>query len=133
MTDVTSRRLERSRWAVGAVMGLLLLWVLAVYSTHTVNRTFSDLAETAVALLASVNCALAARSSSGRLRLAWGGLAGATLSWAVGQAIWSWYELVQHTATPFPGLADLGYLGFPIGAVIRTLDIGTAVGWPLGV
>ena len=118
MTDVTSRRLERARWAVGAVTGLLLLWVLAVYGTHTVNRTFSDLSETAVALLASVNCALAARSCSGRLRLAWGGLAGATLSWAVGQAIWSWYELVQHTATPFPGLADLGFLGFPLGAVL---------------
>ncbi|HYO18341.1 MAG TPA: diguanylate cyclase, partial [Dermatophilaceae bacterium] len=118
MTDVTSVRLYRARWAVGALTGFLLLWVVAVYTTSNANRTFSDLGETAVALLAAVNCGLAARASSGRLRVAWGGLAGATLSWAVGQAIWSWYELVEHTATPFPGLADLGFLGFPIGGLI---------------
>jgi diguanylate cyclase len=118
MTDVTSRRLYRARWAVGALTGLLLLWVLVIYSTRNVNRTLSDLGESAVALLAAVNCILAARSSSGRLRVAWGGLAGATLSWALGEAVWSWYELVQHTPTPFPGLADLGFLGFPLGAVI---------------
>jgi hypothetical protein len=118
MRDATSGRLYRTRRAVGALTGLLLLWVLAIYGTGNANRTFSDLGESAVALLAAVNCALAARSSSGRLRVAWGGLAGATLSWAVGQAIWSWYELVQHEATPFPGLADLGFLGFPLGAVI---------------
>jgi diguanylate cyclase (GGDEF) domain len=118
MTDVTSGRLYRARRAVGALTGLLLLWVLAVYSTRNTSRTFSDLGETAVALLAGFNCILAARASSGRLRVAWGGLAGATLSWAVGQAVWTWYELVQHTPTPFPGLADVGYLGFPLGALL---------------
>ena len=118
MTDVTSVRLVRARWVVGALMGLVLLWVLALYSTRNFGSTFSDLGTTAAALLAAANCALAARSSSGRLRVAWAGLAGASLSWAVGQAIWSWYELVQHTATLFPGPADLGFLGFPLGAVI---------------
>ena len=118
MTDVTSVRLFRARWVVGAVTGLLLVWVVAIYGTRSTSRTFSDLGESAVALLAAANCALAARSSSGRLRVAWGALAGASLSWGLGQAIWSWYELVQHTATPFPGLADLGFLGFPLGAVI---------------
>jgi diguanylate cyclase (GGDEF)-like protein len=103
---------------VGALTGLLLLGVVVVYGTGNANRTFSDLGESAVAMLAAVNCTLAAASSSGRLRIAWAGLAGATLSWAVGQAVWSWYELVQQTATPFPGLADLGFLGFPLGAVI---------------
>ncbi len=36
----------------------------------------------------------------------------------MGQSIWSWYELVVHVSVPFPGLADVGYLGFPLGAVI---------------
>lgn len=40
------------------------------------------------------------------------------MSWAVGQSVWSWYELVLHAAGPFPGLADVGFLGFPLGAVI---------------
>ncbi len=110
--------LKQARNAVGAVTALVLLVVVATYLTHHVNRAFSDLSESGVALLAALNCALAARSASGRLRHAWIGLAGATLSWGIGQSIWSWYELVQHTATPFPGLADIGFLGFPLGAVI---------------
>ena len=118
MAEGTSRRLYVTRCVIGVLTGLLLLVVLGAYGTQHVNRTFTDLGQSGIALLAAVNCALAARSSSGRLRVGWGGLAGATLSWGLGQAVWSWYELVQHTATPFPGLADLGYLGFPIGAVI---------------
>jgi diguanylate cyclase (GGDEF)-like protein len=133
MADVTSGRLYRARWAVGALTGLLLLWVFVTYSTGVVGATFSDLGETAVALLASANCVLAARSSSGRLRFAWGCLAGATLSWALGQAVWTWYELVQHIPTPFPGLADLGFLGFPLGAVFALVifpsDVSHAGRW----
>ena len=114
----TRQRLYRARCAVAALTALVLLWVLATYVTGHVNRTISDLGESAVAMLAAVNCSLAAWSSSGRLRVAWAGLARATLSWAVGQAVWSWYELVLHSATPFPGLPDVGFLGFPLGAVI---------------
>src|ERR1035437_7132813 len=133
MTDVTSGPLYRARRAVGALTGLLLLWVLAVYSTRNTSGTFSDLGETAVALLAGFNCILAARASSGRLRVAWGGLAGATLSWAVGWAVWTWYELVQHTPTPFPGLADVGYLGFPLGRPgSRSAIRGRRTGRPSG-
>ena len=118
LAERTNRQLYVTRCVIGVLTGLLLLVVLGAYSTQHVNRTFTDLGQSGIALLAAVNCALAARSSSGRLRVAWGGLAGATLSWGLGQAVWSWYELVQHTATPFPGLADLGFLGFPLGAVI---------------
>src|SRR5665647_1889205 len=119
MTDVTSRRnLILTPRVVGVVTGLLLLISLGSYLTGNVSRTFADLGVTAAALLAAVNCALAARSASGRLRVAWAGLAGATLSWAVGEAIWSWYELILHQPGPFPGWADVGYLGFPLGAVI---------------
>lgn len=118
LADTSSPRLARSRLAVGALTGCLLVVVLGTYLTQNANRTFSDLGETAIALLASVNCTLAASSARGRLRLAWGALALATLSWGVGQAIWSYYELVVQVATPFPGIADLGFLGFPLGAVI---------------
>ncbi|HEX6510272.1 MAG TPA: hypothetical protein VF221_21795, partial [Chloroflexota bacterium] len=31
-------------------------------------------------------------------------------SFAVGQATWAYYELIVHQATPFPSLADVGYL-----------------------
>jgi PAS domain S-box-containing protein len=32
------------------------------------------------------------------------------LSWGIGELIWSWYEVVQGTALPFPSPADAGYL-----------------------
>jgi diguanylate cyclase len=115
---LTDHALVRARQAVGMMTVALLLVVLVTYLTQHVTPAFSDLSETSIALLAAVSCALAARSAAGRLRIAWAGLAGATLWWAAGDAIWAWYELVLHVETPFPGLPDLGYLGFPIGAVI---------------
>jgi len=118
MTDVTSRRLHLARRAVGALAGLLVLLALGSYVLGGVNRTFSELDQCAVFLLAAVNCALAARSATGQLRVAWGWFAGACLFSTMGQAVSPWYELVLHTAAPFPGLADVGYLGFPLGAVI---------------
>ena len=33
------------------------------------------------------------------------------LSWGIGQAIWTWYEVVLDQEVPYPGLADVGYLG----------------------
>ncbi len=45
-------------------------------------------------------------------------------AWALlglGEAVWCWYELLQHTQTPFPSLADAGYLGaipFAVAAVL---------------
>jgi diguanylate cyclase len=117
MTDVTSGRLHRARWVVGVVTGALLVWALFLYGTHGVGAAFSDLGETAVALLAAVNCGLAAASSSGRLRVSWAALAVASLSWGLGQVVWDWYELVLATDVPAVGLADVGYLGFPLVAV----------------
>ena len=35
--------------------------------------------------------------------------------WAIGAALWIYYELVAHES-PFPSLADVGYLMFPVGA-----------------
>jgi diguanylate cyclase len=118
MTEGTAKQLHLARVVVGALTGLLILLALDSYVTGRVNRTFSDLDQCAVLLLAAVNCALAARSATGRLRVAWGGFAWACLFSTLGQAVWSWYELVLHTAAPFPGLADVGFLGFPFGAVI---------------
>ena len=52
-----------------------------------------------------------AARSTGRLRTSWFLLAGAALSWGIGQAIWTWYEVVLDQEVPYPGFADVGYLG----------------------
>jgi diguanylate cyclase (GGDEF)-like protein len=111
----------RARCFVGALAGLVLLIAFRTYIGGDANRAFADLGMTTAALLAAVNCALAAGSASRRLRVAWVGLAAAALSWAIGAGIWSWYELVLHTTGPFPGFSDVGYLGFPVGAVIAVV------------
>jgi diguanylate cyclase (GGDEF)-like protein len=108
----------RARRAVGAVTALLLLVVSATYLLGEGNPAVADLGLTAVAMLAALNCGLAAAAARGRLRLAWAGLSGATLSWGIGEVVWSSYEVVLQMPGPFPGLSDLGYLGFPVGAVL---------------
>ena len=118
MADFMILRLQHVGRVVGLLTALLLIVVIPTYFSGNVDRPFVDISMTMAALLGATNCALAAFRASGRLRAAWAGLAVACLSWGIGQAVWSWYELVQHAATPFPGLADVAYLGFPVGAVI---------------
>ena len=40
----------------------------------------------------------------------WRLLGASALSWASGQAAWTWYESVLGREVPFPSLADVGYL-----------------------
>ena len=63
--DATARRLYLARCVVGALTGVLLLLALGAYVMGDVSRTFSDLDQCAVFLLAAVSCALAARADSG--------------------------------------------------------------------
>jgi diguanylate cyclase (GGDEF)-like protein len=101
-----------------AVLAAGLMTSAAVgYGTVGMSTAAEDLGELIIAALAAISCGLAWRATTGRLSLAWGALALACLGWATGQAIWSYYELVEGTETPFPSVADLGFLGFPVGAM----------------
>jgi hypothetical protein len=51
------------------------------------------------------------------VRLSWLLLAAGVGSWAAGQAIWTYYEVIAATATPFPSLADVGYPALPVLAM----------------
>ena len=66
------------------------------------------------AVLASAGCAIASIRSTGQRRQAWRWLSAGTGFWAAGQAVWSFYEVVQGREVPFPSLADLGFLAFPL-------------------
>ena len=48
----------------------------------------------AAAIGAAIGCGLAARRTQGHRRKAWTWLAIGTGSWAAGQAVWSYYEVV---------------------------------------
>lgn len=82
-----------------------------------VTRAFDDIGEAIAASLGAVACWWRARGCHGRARLSWILLSGATGSWAAGELIWSYYELVSSRETPFPSFADLGFLLFPVLAL----------------
>ena len=54
-------------------------------------------------------CGLAARRVSVG-RASWLLLAASSFAWAIGEALWSYYDLVQGVQVPFPSWADAGFL-----------------------
>jgi len=137
MGSPATDRTKPVRWALGAVTAVVMGAAVVQYARADAGTVFSDLVQTGLAFLAAANCALAAVASRGRLRLAWAALATASLLWALGQVVWDYYELVQHTATPFPSIADLGYLGFPVFAVLALTvfpaDLSRNGRWRMGL
>jgi hypothetical protein len=81
----------------------------------------SDVLTTAAAIAASLSCALTGRRHAGALRAFWWLLAAACTSWAVGEATWTFYEVVLRVAVPYPSWADVGYLaGTPLAVAAFT-------------
>lgn len=100
-----------------ALASLLFVVVLHVSTVSGVDVTvLSDGVQLLAAMCASAGCAVGARRSRGAGRRAWGWLSAGTGCWAAGQAVWSWYEVVLGREVPFPSLADVGFLAFPLVA-----------------
>lgn len=76
----------------------------------------SNLVQLLAATLAAVVCLVVARDPLSGSRVAWRGLGSGVGAWAAGQLVWTWYEVVDGTEVPFPSLADVGFLLFPLGA-----------------
>jgi diguanylate cyclase (GGDEF)-like protein len=76
-----------------------------------------DLGLLIFATFATVCAGLAARAAQGRQRTAWICMTVGLAGWAIGEAIWCYYQLLLGMAdAPFPSVADIAYLIFPIGA-----------------
>jgi len=79
-----------------------------------------DLGEAVAAAIASAACAWAATRAGGKERLGWTLMSISTGLWAAGELVWSYYEVWQQVAVPYPSLADAGFLGavpFAIGEI----------------
>src|ERR671914_938072 len=96
---------------------LFLAWVGFGFGGPEATQLFSNIVQAAAALLAAGACFHAShrnpygfgRAWTASLHRAWRLLGGAALAWGLGQVVWTYLELAGDT-TPFPSLADLGYL-----------------------
>ena len=102
-----------------ALLGVAFVVVLRIPGLSDLAvLLISNLGQLLAAVLASVGCALAARRTRDQRRRAWRWLSVGAASWAAGQAVWSYYEIVLDREVPFPSLADVGFLLFPVAAAI---------------
>ncbi|WP_448640359.1 diguanylate cyclase domain-containing protein [Geodermatophilus sp. URMC 63] len=108
--------MPRSALALPRVAALVLIVCAAGVLATTVlppsaAALVSDLTQAgAAAAAAAATARYALRARGRRLRVAWGLLSGACLSWFAGQS-W-WLLLAARGEAPFPSLADAGFLGF---------------------
>jgi diguanylate cyclase (GGDEF)-like protein len=107
---------------VCALLASAFLAVLIVKpgGTHQ-TRTIDDLGELVAAVIAAVAGGWRASQLSGRARLSWAFLGAGSAAWAVGEGLWSYYELISGRETPFPSWADAGFLLFPALALVGLL------------
>src|SRR6202165_1833018 len=101
-------------------------WLLFHWGGNAATRRFDDIGETLAALVAAVACGVPAWRHQRRTRIAWALIGASALSWGLGQAVWSYYELVKGVQVPFPSLADLRYLGVVPLAVAGVLFFPSA-------
>ena len=105
--------------AGAALLGAAFVGVLQVPGMSDLAvLLLSNGGQLVAAALSAVGCGVAARRSTGPRRRAWGWLSAGTGAWAAGQAVWSYYEVVLHEEVPFPSLADVGFLVFPLAAAV---------------
>ena len=115
----TARQFWSLAVAAVLVVAAFVVWVHVEIGGPTVTVWVNDLTEIAAAVVAALVCIWAARRRPATRR-AWTWLAAASAAWAVGQAVWSWYELRGGEA-PFPSVADVGFLLFVPLAVVGIL------------
>ncbi|MEP6462888.1 MAG: bifunctional diguanylate cyclase/phosphodiesterase [Frankiaceae bacterium] len=97
---------------------VLAVWLLGGWGGPAGIQAVTDLGQLLAALAATWAAAATWRRCSGRRRHAWGALTVAIAAWAVGELAWCYYELLASRATPFPSLADAGFLLFPPAAML---------------
>ena len=100
------------------VSALFVAWVANRWGGDAATIAVDDIGEAAAAVLAAASCGYAALRNSGRVRAAWLLFGLSALSWGLGEAVWSWNEVIRGQSLPFPSIADAGYLlALPLAVV----------------
>lgn len=103
------------RFALLAALGSIataafIIWLLFGIGGSRLTIAVDDVGVGVASAAAAISCALAARRSLRRARIAWALIAVSAASWTVGEIIWSVYEVGIGLAVPYPSAADVAYL-----------------------
>jgi len=125
-----STRTTAAAAAAALVVGAFVLFLLAGGASEHTVLVVNNLLQAGSALAAGLVCAAVAWWGHTGRRQGWFAMAVALVGWAAGQVYWSWSEIVAKAATPFPSIADVGFLVFPLAAAVAVLTFqrGTAFG-----
>ena len=96
--------------AAAAISVLFAGWTAGHWISDSATVSIDDIGEAVAAFVAAASCGFASARTSSRTRVAWGLFALSALSWAVGEVVWSVYEVGMGVEVPFPSLADAGFL-----------------------
>ncbi|HEV2931363.1 MAG TPA: PAS domain S-box protein, partial [Propionibacteriaceae bacterium] len=113
----TRSKAQRRFLAECAAMAVVaLLWLASLVwglGGPRATQAISNFGLIAAAGAAGITCIRTARFSGPQQERMWRLMGASALSWASGQAAWTWYETVLGRDVPFPSLADVGYLAAP--------------------
>jgi diguanylate cyclase (GGDEF)-like protein len=109
-------------WATGALVVAFALCLQFKVGGAGGAAALDDVGEGVAALVASAACLYAAGATRGRARAAWAWIAASALAWTVGESLWCWYTYADGIASPFPSLADAGFV-----LAVPTIVVGVAL------
>jgi len=123
------RRISRRGTVIAAVVALVatliyLAWMAFNIGGDRLATAVSELGLASAAFAGAAGCWYSATHNRRHDRKAWGLLGAACFSWGLGEIVWSVY-VATGTKTPFPSLADIGFVGETFLALMAMLSFGT--------
>ena len=110
-----------------SVLTVVEFWLWQRWGGSFATRAVDDISSLSGILFAALCSAWAARSARGRVRHGWRAMTAGLLGWAIGEVIWSYYELVLgYEQSPYPSLADAFYLLYPVRAGVAVVLLSTS-------
>jgi diguanylate cyclase (GGDEF)-like protein len=103
--------------AAAVVAAVLSAWMVVGWDVEPTVTVVSNAASVLFAAFATVCAVRAAVVATDRKRFAWLSIGVGLGGWAAGSLVWGYLELATDVP-PFPSLADVGFLMFPVGACI---------------
>lgn len=119
-------------WPAAGVLAAVSVATLVLVTPVGAEQRDADVANIVELLLSSFACGTSlwrAARSAGHRRTAWLAAAVGCGGWAVGQGVWSWYEVVERQVAPFPSVADPFFLLLPAAMSLALLRLPGRGGW----